>query len=75
MFGETPRNKMLRKMPLHSYPHKSYLPILDSIELERTSLLRMLMIEFNIVYKAGIPKNTKMSNILYPGFTCEIKSL
>ena len=24
MFGETPMNKMLRKMSLHSYLHKSY---------------------------------------------------
>ena len=39
MFGETPRNKMLRQMPIQSYPHKSYLPIFDSIKLERSSLL------------------------------------
>ena len=49
MFGETPRNKLLRKMPLHSYPHKSYLPIFDSIKLERSSLLRMRRNEFNTV--------------------------
>ena len=49
MFGETPRNKMLI-MPLHSYPHKSYLPIYDSIKLECKSLLRTRSNEFNIVY-------------------------
>ena len=52
MFGETPRNKMLRKMPLHNYPHKSYLPIFDSIKLERCSLLRTRRNEFNIVHKS-----------------------
>ena len=52
MFGETPRNKMLRKMPLHSYPHERYLPIFDSIKLERTSLLLMRRNEFNIVQKS-----------------------
>ena len=41
MFEETPRNKMLRKMPLNSYPQKSYLPIYDDINLERSPLLRM----------------------------------
>ena len=48
MFGETPRNKMLRKMSHHSYPRKSYLPISDSYKLERSSLLRMRRNEFNI---------------------------
>ena len=52
MFGETLKNKMLRKMPLHSYPHKSYLPIFDNIKLERRLLLRMRRNEFNIVQKS-----------------------
>ena len=52
MIEETPRNKMLRKMPLHSYPHKSYLPVFDSIILERSSLLRMRKNRFNIVQKS-----------------------
>ena len=47
MFGESPRNKMLRKMSHHSYPHKSYLQIFDSIKLERISLQH----EFNVVQK------------------------
>ena len=51
MFGETPSNKMLRKMPHHSYPHKSYLPIFDSVKLERSSLLRMRRNKFNIMQK------------------------
>ena len=54
MFGETPRNKMLRKMPHHSYPHKSYLPIFDNIKLECSSLLSMRRNEFNIVQKKSI---------------------
>ena len=33
MFGETSRNKMLRKMSIHTYPLKSYLPIFDRSEL------------------------------------------
>ena len=52
MFGETQRNKMLRKIPHHSYPHKSYLSIFDSIKLELSSLLRMRRNEFNIVKKS-----------------------
>ena len=52
MFGETPRNKMLRKKPHRSYPHKSYLPIFDTIKLELSSLLRMRRNEFNIVQES-----------------------
>ena len=52
MFFETPRNKMLRKMPHHSYPHKSYLPIFDSIILERGSLAAMRRDELDIVQKS-----------------------
>ena len=52
MFGETPRNKTLRKMPLHSYPHKSSMPIFDNIKLEHSTLLRMRRNEFNIVQKS-----------------------
>ena len=52
MFEETPRNKMPRKIPHHSYPHKSYLPIFDSIKLEPSSLLRLRRNEFNIVKKS-----------------------
>ena len=47
MFAETPRSKMLRKMPHYSYPHKSYLPVFDSIKLERSSLLCMRRNKFN----------------------------
>ena len=39
---------MLRKMPHHRYSRKSYLPIFDSINLERSSLLRERKNEFNI---------------------------
>ena len=52
MFGETLRNKMLRKMLHHNNPHKSYLPIFVSIDLERSSLLRMRRNEFKIVQKS-----------------------
>ena len=52
MFGETPRNKMPKKMLHHSYPHKSYLPIFDSIKLEHSSLLRMRRNKFDIVQKS-----------------------
>ena len=31
MFGRTPMNKVLSLMSIHTYPHKSYLPIFDSI--------------------------------------------
>ena len=48
MFGETPRNKMLRKMQHHSYPRKKYLLIFDNIKLERSSLLLMRRNEFII---------------------------
>ena len=47
MFGEAPR-----EMTHHSYPHKSYLPIFDSIKLEHSSLLRRRRNEFNIVQKS-----------------------
>ena len=57
MFGETPRNKMHRKMPHHSYPHKSYMPIFESIKLERRSLLCMRRNEFNIVQKSPQCRN------------------
>ena len=75
MYGKTQRNKMLRKMLLHSYPYKSYLRIFDSFKLERISLVRMRRNEFTLcrkVHNVGILINTEMSNILYPGFTCEI---
>ena len=52
MFGETPRNKMLRKMSFHSYSRKSYLSIFDSIKLERSSLLRMRRNDLNILQKS-----------------------
>ena len=61
MFGETPRNKMLRKIPIHSCPRTSYLPILDSFRLEHSSLLRMHRNNFVLcrkVHNAGILKNT-----------------
>ena len=32
MFRETLRNKARRKVSIHTYPHKSYLPIFDSIK-------------------------------------------
>ena len=51
MFEETARNKMLRKMPFHIYPHKSYLSIFDSIKLECSSLLRMRRDKFCIAQK------------------------
>ena len=75
MFGGTTRNKILRKMLHHSCPHKSYLPIFDSIKLERSSLLRMRRMNLTLCRKfhnVGILKTLKISNILYPGFTCEI---
>ena len=52
MFGKTPRNKMLRKILLHTYPHKSYLPLFDSIKFERGSLLRKRRNKFNNVQKS-----------------------
>ena len=38
-------------MQHHSYPRKRYLQILDSIKLERISLLRMRKNEFTIMQK------------------------
>ena len=50
--GRHQGTKCLEKKPHHSYPHKSYLPIFDSIKLECSSLLRMRRNEFNIVQKS-----------------------
>ena len=48
---------MPRKKTLHSYPHKSYLPIFDSIELECSSLLHMRRNECIIVQKSPECRN------------------
>ena len=52
MFGETPRNKMLRKMPLHSYHIRVICHYSVALKLERSSLLRVRRNEFNIVQKS-----------------------
>ena len=50
MFERTPMNKMLRLMSTHTYPHKSYLPIFDSIGSIKSNwnpvLLRMCRNKF-----------------------------
>ena len=65
MFGETPRNKMLRIMPHHSDPQKSYLPIFDSIKLERSLLLRMSRNGFDIVQTSPQCRNSEKHLKIY----------
>ena len=38
MFGEIPRNKLLRKISVHAYPPTNYLPGIDRNKLEIRSL-------------------------------------
>ena len=66
MFGDTLRNKLLRKMSIHTYPHKSYLPIFDGIKLVCSSLLRLRRNKFCIVQRrpnAGISKTPLLTSI------------
>ena len=49
---ETSRNKMLKTKSIHTYPHKSYLPIVDKSKLECSSLLHMRRNKFCFVQKS-----------------------
>ena len=57
MFGEASRNKMLRKMSIHTYPLKNYLPIFDRSELYACAQINFVLCRK--VHNAGILKNAE----------------
>ena len=70
MFWETLRNEMLRKISIHTYPNKSYLPIFDRSKLECNSLLRMRRNKFCIMQRSPYCRNFEKTKHLKCPMLC-----